>query len=458
MDPTDLLQHGSFHVSVPVGSYRSALPQHRICYPNSPNFPPFLILQTLPSFFSNLLILLSPFSIHSSNMSLDIVHHFAKRAVKSGLDCMTKGTNKMGHGGNFNAFGSKMTSQNPDQPLGDIVQKVNNPAAIIVFGITFLVYLALSVSIEYAIRYVATGLAIIEDDETNGAIKLPAGDEAAAPLIDEYDATVETGAISQKPITSGIRSTFKYLSSTHGFFSRWRGLGNGIFYGVIFMAFSSIFTAFLSFIPVLGFVIGRLAAGMITCNLHAAWTHAIIATKSERPFFQSFLSRGAAKHLMLPTARNQFALMSMGGVAIGLANATQKVVMQRGATFWAVPILSLLTMILPLIIFFFVVIPSHIALIRSEASLLPEDRSAIVPFDATFGGRIAWKELDSRKAYFLQNISLKGAYKTFDKRTYMRVVKMSVKLTAIMFGLGFIFAAIFIAEFFAFAKKVDGKA
>jgi hypothetical protein len=361
---------------------------------------------------------------------------------------MTKGGNMMGHG----AMSLKTTSDQPE-PIGDIIKKVNSPAAIIVLGITFLVYLIISVSIEYAIRYVATGLAIIEDDETNGAIKLPAGDEAGAPLMDEYDATVEQGVVSQKPITTGIRSTFKYLNSTNGFFSKWRGLGHGIFYGIVFSIFSTIFTAFLSFIPILGFVVGRLAAGMITCNLHAAWTHAIIATKSEKPFFKQYLSRSAAKHLMLPTARNQIALMSMGGVALSLANATSSLIANRGAKFWAVPILSILTAVLPLVVFFFMVIPSHIALIRSEASLLPEDRSAIVPFDATFGGRIAWKELDSTKAYFLQNISLKGAYKTFDKRTYMRVVKMSVKLTAIMFVIAFVFAFIFIAEFFAFAKK-----
>jgi len=314
-------------------------------------------------------------------------------------------------------------------------------------------YLLITLSIEYAIRYVATGLAIVEDDETNGAIKLPVGDEASAPLIDEYDATVETGAVSQKPITTGIRSTFKYLSNTQGFFSKWRGLGHGIFYGFVFLTFSTIFTAFLGFLPILGVLIGRVGAGVITCNLHAAWTHAIIATKSEKPFFQQFLSRKAAKHLMLPTARNQIALMSMGAVGISLASATTNVISERGAKFWAVPILSLLTLILPLVVFFFVVIPSHIALIRSEASLLPEDRSAIVPFDATFGGRIAWKELDSRKAYFMQNLSLRGAYKTFDKKTYFRVVKMSVKLTAIVFAIGFIFGMILFAEFLAFSKK-----
>jgi len=175
--------------------------------------------------------------------------------------------------------------------------------------------------------------------------------------------------------------------------------------------------------------------------------------KSEKPFFQRFLSRNAAKHLMFPTARNQLALMAMHGVTAALAGSINKVAGEHGPKHWAVPVLSILTLLLPAVVFFLMVIPSHIALIRSEASLLPEDRSAIVPFDKTFGGRINWQELDTRKAYFKHNLSLKGAYSTFDKKTYLRVVKMSVKLFAISFCIGLAYGTLFVIEFFIFAKK-----
>jgi hypothetical protein len=49
-------------------------------------------------------------------------------------------------------------------------------------------------------------------------------------------------------------------------------------------------------------------ASAITCNLHAAWTHATIAAPSDKGFFQRFLPREAAKKLIGPNLRVQLSV------------------------------------------------------------------------------------------------------------------------------------------------------
>jgi len=264
---------------------------------------------------------------------------------------------------------------------------------------------------------------------------------------------VEQGTISQRPVTTGLRSTFNHLSRTNGFFSKWRGLLFAIFYSIVFGFFSTFLSAVFFFLPVIGIVLARILTGMLTCNIHAAWTHATIANKSTKPFFQQFLSRSAAKHLMLPTLRYQVSLWLNVAVLQGLLSLAQHFAMTQGPKYWAVPVLTCLAGIISLAWTFMVVLPTYIALTRCEASLLPEDREAVVPFDVTFGGRIAWKELDTRKAYYIQSLSLSGAYKTFDRATYIRVVKVYAKLAAILFAVSTVAFVVFFTEFMIFAKK-----
>jgi len=97
---------------------------------------------------------------------------------------------------------------------------------------------------------------------------------------------------------------------------------------------------------------------------------------------------------------------------------------------------------------FFLVLPAYIALIRTEASLLPEDMSAIVPFDRTFGGRMGAQEVGPKGCALFKSLTLRGAYMQFGRETYRRVAKMQVKFLAVTMAITFAFAAAFATEIF----------
>jgi len=309
--------------------------------------------------------------------------------------------------------------------------------------------------VEYSLRIVATNLAIVETNEPEGAIKLPVGDlndVAKAPLLEDYDGEMGDRAGQGKPITSSIRATFRHLHSIGGFRSRWRGLAMGIFYSITYSLLEVVFSAMFSFMPILGFVIARLGAAAMTCNIHAAWIHAVIATPTDKPFFQRFLPRKTAYHLVLPAMRLQVGVMAMQAATFGTLALSRHIMESHGAN-WLTATSVLMPIVASLAIGLGHVIPSQIALTRAEASLLPEDRSVVVPFDRTFGGRINWDGFASRKAYFLHNFTLRGAYRSFDKPTYKRVFKMMAKCFAVLMAITFVFAQIGLAEFYAIAGK-----
>jgi hypothetical protein len=346
--------------------------------------------------------------------------------------------------------------------LKNLADKLQSPKSVATLATTFVIFVVIVSAIEYAIRIVAVNLAIVEDSQqTTPSIKPPsepADELAKVGLLDDYDGEIEERAGQpSKPITSGLRSTFRHLSGVGGFFSRWRGFRMAVFASAAYSFFAVVLSALLSPVPVLSFVLPRFIAAVLTCNLHAAWTHDTIAMPSEKPFFRRFLPRAVARSLVAPTIRLQLGTFVLQFATAGAAAFSQKIVEKHGLNFMTANA-YLLPIVVFLAILFGHVLPSHIALIRTEASLLPEDRSAIVPFDRSFGGRVSWEvaegcERATRKARCIQGFTLRGAYRMFDRATYMRVVKMLVKMFMIMIAITAMFAAIYVVELRTLAGK-----
>jgi hypothetical protein len=379
----------------------------------------------------------------------EIVGTLVRRGFHASAGCMRK------MAANYQASPEEI-----QKALKDLADKIKSPASIATLATTFVVFIILSSAIEYAIRIVAVNLAIVEDaEQPTSFIKLPADptDELAkVGLLDDYDGEIEerAGQLS-KPITSGLRSTFRHITSVGGFRARWRGLRMGLFASIVYSFFAAIFSAVLSPIPFLAIFLPRILAAVVTCNLHAAWTHDTIATPSEKPFFRRFLPRAEAKKLVGPTIRLKMGTVALHGGIAGCALLSRKVFDRYGLNPLTVN-LYLLPIVVSLGILFGHIIPSQIALIRAEASLLPEDRSAIVPFDRSFGGRVSWEfgeGREGRRAHFRKVCTLRGAYSMFDRATYKRVVKMLVKMVMIMIAIAFVFAALFVVELRVLAGK-----
>jgi hypothetical protein len=339
-----------------------------------------------------------------------------------------------------------------DNPFEPIIRKLHSPGAIITLVSTLLVVLLIDFFLNYAIGSVATNLAIAEDPEPNGSIRLPLdSSDAKLPLL---ESTIEE-VPPAKPLTSSLRGTLGHIRSIGGFRSFFRGLGFAAFYRLVYMCFFGVFSGI--FHSVLGRMIAVVVAATVTCNLHAAWTHATVAADCEatrRGFFTRFLKRQDAKHLILPNVRYLLAVNVTSFFAQKSIFSLRHVSTQ-GADALAVGLVAL-GAVMAVVGVFFAVIPAYIALIRTELSLLPEDVPAVVSFDRSFGGRFDWSGFE-RRAYWFSNFTMRGAFATFDGATYKRVLKMLVKSVALHFALGLVAGLLLAVElFFLVGKEAKG--
>jgi len=345
-------------------------------------------------------------------------------------------------------------------PLDKMAERFQSPGAIITLGITMVLFFMAAAAVEYSIRFVATNLAIVEATDDAGRIALTSSEPDAplhkAPLLDDFDGEdqklpIPEAALPAQPITRKLRTTFQHLHSVGGFRSRFRGLRFAAFYSIVTAFFSVLFQAVFSFAGPVGFWLATTTAAVLCCNVHAAWTHATIAAPTEKRFFQRFLPRSVAKSLMLPTLRLHIAIGMAHVATVGTAALAVNSVHDNRVPKWLSANMFFLPIAVALLTGFFTVLPAYIALVRTEASLLPEDMSAIVPFDRTFGGRMEVREGASKACAFFKAASMRGAYMMFGRETFRRVAKMQVKFLAVSLALTVSLAAVFAAEAFVIA-------
>ena len=86
-------------------------------------------------------------------------------------------------------------------------------------------------------------------------------------------------------------------------------------------------------------------------------------------------------------------------------------------------------------------IPANVALVRVQASMLPEDCEPIVPFDRTYGGLVKSVEEGGKGRLWMTQ-----AWKTFDWNSRIRLMKFYVKTLAVQGLLFVLFAGVVIGE------------
>jgi hypothetical protein len=388
-------------------------------------------------------------------MVVSIVSPLVKRGVQAGVHCMHRMAPAFHNAG---AVPGRLSAPAGKLPQEEILRRLKNPMAIITLALTGISFILAMTAIEYAIRIVALNLALVESDSGVGSIKLPLdGDspaDAKAPLLDDYDDAVPalpSKAARSEPITASIRSTMTHLKSVGGFFSRFRGASFGLFYGACYFIIYSLLSSVLVTFGPLGVFGSMMLTSAITCNLRAGWTHATIAAPSDKGFFQRFLPRETAKKLIGPNLRAQLSVgLTQFVTAFGIIIAHGTV--QRYGLNWLSINVFLLPIATAISMGVFVILPCHIALIRREASLLPEDAGCIVPFDRSFNGTVTW-EFDSCREKFFHMYSIRGAWKTLDKKILKRAVVLLAKLCAIFIAMNVFFSVLVGVELFVILGK-----
>lgn len=305
------------------------------------------------------------------------------------------------------------------------------------------------------LKEVVATLCMIETP--HAAITISPSDEPASK--DEKEGLLETGPtitlVHQKPITSSIRATIKHLVANAGRFARFRGFKIHALYSVFFALAVHFFTGFfLSLFP--GGLPGQpiivsALAGATVANLHAAWTHKVVSMPSEAKFWQRVPSKSHWKTLApaaaISTAMPYISMYLTVGVAIlfGLHKVDQDNLEQYTKRQWTcLAVRALATVVFAIFTTLFLCIPAVVTQVRIESSILPEDQDTIVPFDRTFGGKVVSQLLGGAGS-----IGFFDAWRSFNWEARRRLLKLYIKIGAIMFFSIFVVGHILAFEVFA---------
>ena len=270
---------------------------------------------------------------------------------------------------------------------------------------------------------------------TATAFTVDSTDETEAPLLDhkpEDAKAIEADLflVKQKPITSTMRSAIKHLKARGGRLARFRGFHVALIYHIALSVGTNFMTSlfgspFGSMTRPLAFIV----VSVVLARLNMTWTHIIISNPSEKRWYRRIVSGKAARKIMVPTAVFAIAqlslylpvfILSMAGNTWQRlsSNDDEKDLVQKLAVFQVA-----LAAIAFILIILLVVIPADVTLKRVQASMLPEEDEAIVPFDRTFGGKVVPEILGGSGA-----VSMFDAWKTFDRSARVRLLKLYVKI------------------------------
>lgn len=270
---------------------------------------------------------------------------------------------------------------------------------------------------------------------TATALTVDSTDEINAPLLDQKpeDAKAieaDLFLVKQKPITSTMRSAVKHLKAQGGRLARFRGFHVALIYHIALSVGTNFMTSlfgspFGSLTRPLAFIV----VSVVLARLHMTWTHIVISSPSEKRWYRRFPSRKAGRNIMIPTAVSAIAQLSLCLPASMLSMSSdmwqrpsnyglEKDHARKFALFQvaAAAIASIAIIVL-------VIIPADVTLKRVQASMLPEEDEAIVPFDRTFGGKAVPQILGGSGA-----VGMFDAWKTFDRSARVRLLKLYAKI------------------------------
>ena len=241
---------------------------------------------------------------------------------------------------------------------------------------------------------------------------------------------------SGKPITSSVRATHRLLESVGGFRGRFRGIMAAFALAVS----GGIIAGFFNGVG-LPRVVGTLLASLALVQLSTAWIHIIMTVPNPLPFWRRLPALGRTfKATYLPVLVNSAALSAaylvplftahLLGLEIWDPSHPKDMPKYHSEDAWR----SLVVWLVSLAVHLLLVLPSEVALVRVQASLLSPEEQTIIPFDATFQGKVEPAVVDG-KGY----VSMRDALTTFSRASWIRLYKMYLKVfvisTAAMFGI-----------------------
>ncbi|OTB06421.1 hypothetical protein M426DRAFT_318832 [Hypoxylon sp. CI-4A] len=326
--------------------------------------------------------------------------------------------------------------------------------ALVVLDI--LLFMPLVLMVNYSLQHVFPTLAMVEDPSPPAYEPVSLNEDTQsfsednAPLADE----AARGGAEARLITSSIRSTYRTLTSISGWRSMFRGFA-------CYLALTSA-TLFVygilnsTFLPSL---IAAPVSALALVQLYTAWTHIVISVPSSKRFYQRLPPfKKAFQATALPVVMYYFAAEVATFVPRIIAFASMNLPDPKKPG--VVPVADkndiwkgVLVLLLSLALHILLVIPTQVIMTRVQASLLPDDDDTIVPFDRSFAGKVE-PAIVGGKGF----VTVKDAWQSFSRASWVRLVKLYVKIFAAGIALAFLWVVVIVPEMvliLSHSKKVE---
>ncbi|MCJ1398008.1 hypothetical protein MMC11_001205 [Xylographa trunciseda] len=342
--------------------------------------------------------------------------------------------------------GLEAVQQHQDNPDQTIVPFKVPIWGFVLVGLTIVLFTTVSLGIRYTYAELIGTLTMVEDPSTTIIIRTS---EADAPLEKEPFLEQEVLLVKSKPITAKFRTTIAHLRAHGGFLSRFRGAHVLAAYSLAYHVLCWFYFRLVPDTLVYRAIIAVVASTLL-CRIHATWTHIVISEASAKRFYQRVPPRTSFRKLAGPSFLNAVVeqYISLGLIELfkncglqpyvadlsklgALSNTERLNVWFQFFGFLTVAFLSVV----------FIVIPTHVALTRVQASLLPDEDEAIVPFDRTFNGKVVPEILGGSG-----RIGMIAAWKSFDWNGRVRLFKVYAKVAAMQGAFYMLFIIVLAAE------------
>lgn len=295
--------------------------------------------------------------------------------------------------------------------------------------------------------------------------KIPTATSFAAGEADEPLLTLETEDLppASEAVTSGIRKTLSYLRAEAGPYSVLRGLRYSIIYSLSEGLLNGLFISLLRpLLKAFADILVPVLSALLLWTFNNAWLHKVISKPSQKKW-SARVREQSRPRFVLP--------------AIGLWAFCRSITAFITQTLTSIFVLSKFTVVddklhfdedasprdtsleafgiyaTNMLLLLLLVLPATIVLVRVQASLLPGNDEAIVPFDKSFGGKVGSDSVDGSN-----KLSIVDAWRSFGWPGRIRLLKTYVKYFFLQIILALFSAAVLFSLVLAFrpAPTKDG--
>ncbi|KAK3391013.1 ubiquitin carrier protein [Podospora didyma] len=323
----------------------------------------------------------------------------------------------------------------------------------LVILIDFLLFAPVFLFLSYSLGSLYPTLAMVEDPNPPAYEPVSLHEDAAS--LAEDNPAAPTGQHTSKPVTSSLRATRRLLVSVSGFSSHFRGLIPAFFLAVS----RTTLTAIIAAVPLVPQFVGTLLASLLLASISAVWVHAVITPPTKRSFWSRRPPlRKAFEATCFPiffhwialtlAAYTPFLLASAFHLPIWNPSNPGAVPSYNGSMGWKGTVIT----VVELAIQFLLVVPTEVALVRVQASLLPPDEDTIIPFDRSFQGKVE-PVVVGGKGF----VTVRDALATFPRASWVRLYILYAKVFAVTVLSYLLMAAIIVPELFLLISKNPNK-